>query len=430
MQTRANDRGVATRSDATDPSYFSSIPRSSAIGSSIGATPHTTYLHSTSDAISPSTDGNTFGTFNNFRSGEGRRHASAASVTSFGGASRGSGFTIKPGFASPLDNARSEEIASSAAMSSLPQALPDTVPQPLARNTYTHAAHSSASFTPNRPSHSSFPSFHSDSQGFDGRIGNGSVDLGSGMSRLQLNDLPSQSVANRSTYLSSPSLDDQFARFNYQTGADDVAYQTVSGYRGDSAADVPLGYPVSRPRLGDSVSPSEYRMDSPFYNGLDGNPSAMPHFRPSSGSRLTDHQAAALERRLRSYPSDHDFLPASANPLQQRFPSSSRPAYDLVPFPAAHLTQMAGVASYYGVHQFAGPAMATRGPQDQPSPHRSPVLEEFRANNKGGKRYELKVSNHHHYYYYYFLVPQAGMRATHAHTGSAGYKRMRSGVQR
>ncbi|PKY06816.1 putative mRNA binding protein Pumilio 2 [Aspergillus campestris IBT 28561] len=388
VQTRGNDRSVAALSDPTDASYFS-IPRSSAIGSSIGATPHNTYLHSTPDAISPSNDGNTFGTFNGLRNGEGRRHASATSVTSFGGAARGPGFSIKPGFASSLDNARSEEIAGSAAMSSLPQALPDTAPPPLARNTYTHAAHNSASFTSHRPTHSSFPSFHSDSQGFDGRIGNGSADF----NRLQINDnnmLPSHSVANRPTYLSSPSLDEQFARYNYQPGADDVAYQTVSGYRGDPAADVQLGYPAIRPRIGDNVSPSEYRMDSPFYNGLDGNPSAMPHFRNSSGSRLSEHQAANVERRLRAYQADHDFLPASGNPLQQRFASSSRPAYDMVQFPAAHLTQMAGVAPYYGVPQFTGPAMSTRGSRDQPSPHRSIVLEEFRANSKGSKRYELK----------------------------------------
>ena len=394
VQTRGNDRSVAALSDAPDPSYFS-IPRSSAIGSSIGATPHNAYLHSTPDAISPSNDSNTFGTFNGLRNGEGRRHASATSVTSFGGAARGPGFSIKPGFASPLDTARSEEIAGSAAMSSLPQALPDKVPPPLARNTYTHAAHNSASFTSHRPTHSSFPSFHSDSQGFDGRIGNGSVDLGSGMSRLQMNDnnmLPSHSVANRPTYLSSPSLDEQFVRYSYQPGADDVAYQSVSGYRGDPAADVQLPYTALRPRIGDNVSPSEYRVDSPFYNGLDGNPSAMAHFRNSSGSRLPEHQSANLERRLRAYQPDHDFLPASGNPLQPRFPSSSRPAYDMVQFPAAHLTQMAGVAPYYSVPQFTGPALSTRSSRDQPSPHRSIVLEEFRANNKGSKRYELKVS--------------------------------------
>ncbi|ODM20364.1 hypothetical protein SI65_03417 [Aspergillus cristatus] len=378
VQARSNDRSASALSEAADTSYFS-LPRSGIAGAG-GAANHKTYLNSGSDGISPSTDGISFGGFGGFRNGEARHNVNSSA---FGSSPVGTRFQMKPG--TTLDTS-SDDMT----MSSLPQGLPDALAQQLPRNPYTHMSHSSASFAPQRQTHTSHPSFHSENQGFDGRLGASSIDLNTGLSNLQLNDsgFPTQ----RPTYMSQGSFDGNLSRSKYpQSVGEEGNYQSVPGYMGDGAADLLAYQAANRARLeGGGISPSELtRTGSPFYPGLDGASLAGPHFRNASGSRISEGQAAALERKLRA---EAEFV-SPGNPLQRvQYPS----AYELANYQA----RMNPLAGYYPVSSLAGIGAAAYAPRptrenDLSQVVRSPLLEEFRANSKGNKRYELKdIYNH------------------------------------
>lgn len=73
------------------------------------------------------------------------------------------------------------------------------------------------------------------------------------------------------------------------------------------------------------------------------------------------------------------------------------PAYDFAGYQAARLNALAG---FYPVSPLGGlgaAALVPRGQRENDLSQvvRSPLLEEFRANSKGNKRYELKVSYNH-----------------------------------
>jgi mRNA-binding protein PUF3 len=219
------------------------------------------------------------------------------------------------------------------------------------------------------------------------------MDINAGLNKLQLIDggFPAQPGVQRSGYLSQGSYDTSLQRLKYQNAGDESNYQAVSGYAGDSSADVPLGYaPRTRVGEGDQISPSEYsRMASPFYPGV-ADAAGVPHYRNASGSRLSENQAAALERKLRGMQQEQDFVQQPGNPLQRlQFPQS----YDLANYQAARLNALSG---FYPVAHLGGigaPSMVSRPHREQDPTQvvRSPLLEEFRANSKGNKRYELKV---------------------------------------
>lgn len=379
VQARPNDRSASALSEAADaPSYFS-LPRSGIAGAG-GAANHKAYLNSASDGISPSTDGISFGGFGGFRNGDARHNVNSSA---FGGSPVGPRFQMKPGM-----DTSSDDMTGSMAMSSLPQGLPDALAQQLPRNPYSHMPHSSASIASQRQTHTSHPSFQSENQGFDGRLGGGSMDLNAGLSKLQLNDggFPTQ----RPSYMPHGSFDGSVSRSKYpQAAGDEGNYQSVQGYMGDGAADLLTYQTANRARMeGGGISPSELtRMESPFYSGLDGASLAGPHFRNASGSRLSEGQAAALERRLRAEAE----LVSPGNPLHRvQYPS----AYDLANYQAARMNPLAG---YYPASPLAGIGPAVYAPRptrenDLSQVVRSPLLEEFRANSKGNKRYELKVS--------------------------------------
>ncbi|EYE90579.1 mRNA-binding protein PUF3 [Aspergillus ruber CBS 135680] len=381
VQARPNDRSASALSEANDtPSYFS-LPRSGIAGSG-GAANHKAYLNSASDGISPSTDGISFGGFGGFRNGDARHHVNSSTF----GSPVGARFQMKPGM-----ETSSDDMTGSMAMPSLPQGLPDALAQQLPRNPYSHIPHSSASIASQRQAHTSHPSFHSESQGFDGRLGSGSMDMNAGLSKLQLNDggFPTQ----RPSYMPHSSFDGNIARSKYpQAAGDEGNYQSVQGYMGDGAAELLAYQAANRARVeGGDISPSELtRMDSPFYSGLDGASLAGPHFRNASGSRLSEGQATVLERRLRA---EAEFV-SPGNPLQRvQYPS----AYELANYQAARMNPLAG---YYPVSPLAGIGAAAYAPRptrenDLSQVVRSPLLEEFRANSKGNKRYELKdIYNH------------------------------------
>ncbi|KAF7616551.1 hypothetical protein AFLA_004610 [Aspergillus flavus NRRL3357] len=339
--------------EAGDSSYLT-LPRSAAIGGTAGSTNHKAYLNTGSEGISPSGDGIAFSGFGNFRNTESRRHANSSA---FGGSPVGSGFPMKPGFSTPLESTDPMKCHLCLLCPGCPR---------LDRYTL-------------------IPIVHSESRD-RGSICCGPADINSGLSKLHFNEgsYAAHPSSTRPGYLSHPSFDGSFQRLKYQ--GDEPAYQGAS-YASEGASDVQLGYQAPRNRMGDNpISPTEYaRVDSPLYAALDSGSVHVPHYN-SASARLSDAQAAALERRLR----EQELAQQAINPLQRL----SFTPYDLARYQGSGMNALSG---FYPVAQLGAAALASRGHRDHdPSQTvRSPVLEEFRANSKGNKRYELKdIYNH------------------------------------
>ncbi|PYI25676.1 mRNA binding protein Pumilio 2 [Aspergillus indologenus CBS 114.80] len=379
VQTRTNDRSAAALSEAADASSYFALPKSTVSGSS-GSAGHQPYLNGRTEGISPSSDGISLANFGGFRNNDGRRHVNTATFTS---SPVGSSFPMKPGFPN-LESNRAEEVPSSIAMQGIPQALPDFMPQHVSRNSYAHVSHNSASFAPPRPPHSSYPSFHSESQGYEGR--SGSVDISAGLGKLQLNESGiGAQTAGRPGFISHQSYDNAVQRLNYQSASDDMNYQIATNYGNENVtADLPLAYQTVRSRVaeGHALSPVEFnRMESPFYGHDNG-----AHYRNSSASQLSENPAAVLNRMR----ADHDLAQQSANSLQR---ANFSPGYELNMNGYPAVQRVNGMSGLYhpGPHLGAA-ALLQRGQREDLSSQvvRSPVLEDFRANSKGNKRYDLK----------------------------------------
>lgn len=384
IQTRANDRSAPALNDAGESSYFS-LPRTTGIGTSAGTASHRPYLNSGSEGVSPSGDGMAFNSFSGLRNGDGRRQMSSSGL---GGSPVGATFPTKPGFSGSLDAPRQDEMAASMGMGSLASALPDNMSPPQTRGGLAHVSHNSTSYVPQRPAHSAHPSFYSDNHSVEGRYGSGSIDLTGGLSNLQLSETgyANQTGAQRPPFMPHASFDGALPRGKFQN-TDDPSYQALAGYGGDIAQDVHLAY-QARPRGGDNgaISPSDYaRMDSPLYAGVDGG----IQYRNSSASRV--NEPVNFERRLRTF-HDQDFVQGQGSSLQ-RMPVAS--PFDYQSYQTARLSALQG---FYPMAQLGavGPAALARTHRDDPTQVvRSPLLEEFRANSKGNKRYELKdIYNH------------------------------------
>ena len=151
-------------------------------------------------------------------------------------------------------------------------------------------------------------------------------------------------------------------------------------------------------RASHSPSGSDARRshDSPLYS-TGGTPPLAEHHRASSNrnarANLPNGQAAMLERKLRGLQQEQQaYVAPQLNPLQFRAPYAH--PYD---YSAQNMLRMNPLAQYYPMPGLAGyptNRMVPRGPMlDSNSGEnlRSNLLEEFRSNSKGNKRYELKV---------------------------------------
>ena len=381
IQTRANDR-TSTLNDG-DNSYFA-LPRTSGMGGAAGTASHRPYLNSGSEGPSPSADSMSFSSFSGIRNGDGRRQMSSSGLS---GSPVGATFPVKSGFSGSLDNSRPDEMAPMG-MGSLASGIPDSMSPPQTRSALSHMSHSSASYAPQRPAHSAHPSFYSETHGIDSRYGSGSVDLSAGFNKLQLNDgtFGSQTAAQRPPFAPHASFDGHLPRGKFQ-GNDDSGYNVLAGYGAEGAPDMHLGY-HARSRAADtgSMSPSDYaRMDSPLYAGVE----APTQYR--SSARMMDNQQAALERRLRNF-QEQEFAQAQGNSMQRM----QVPPYDYTGYQTARMNPLQG---FYPMPHLGGlgAALASRAHREHDPTQvvRSPLLEEFRANSKGNKRYELKdIYNH------------------------------------
>jgi mRNA-binding protein PUF3 len=151
-----------------------------------------------------------------------------------------------------------------------------------------------------------------------------------------------------------------------------------------------------------SISPtsSEYRrnLNSPYYsNG--GTPLTGPDSgRSASGSglssRASNGQISSLDQQMRMsqlYQSEPPFM--TFNPLQARMQYTQ--PYEFSSYPSA--LRLNPLANPYTMPAYHGPpalSFSSRYPSREHDPSqimRSPLLEDFRANHKTNKRYELKV---------------------------------------
>jgi mRNA-binding protein PUF3 len=374
IQTRANDRSAPAMNDTADTSYFA-LPRTSGIVTSAGTASHRPYFNG-SEGASPSADGMSFGGFPALRNGDGRRQMSS---TGLGSSPVGTNFPAKSGFNGSLDGSRPEDMAMG--MSSLASGIPDGMSPPQTRSNLTHMSHNSASYAP-RPGHSAHPSYYSDNHSIDGRYGSNSMDLSAGLNKMQLDNGFSGQAAQRPPYVPHASFDSSLSRGKFQNN-DEATYQALAGYGAEGVQDMHLAY-QPRSRGGDtgSISPSEYtRMDSPLYAGVDAQ------YR-NSGGRMPDNQAAAFERRLRNF-QEQDFVQPQRMQMAQ--------SYDYQGYQQARMSALQGfypMALQGGLGTAALVGRAHRE-HDPTQVVRSPLLEEFRANSKGNKRYELKdIYNH------------------------------------
>ncbi|KAJ5280072.1 hypothetical protein N7478_005444 [Penicillium angulare] len=385
IQTRANDRSAPAMNDTPDSSYFN-LPRTSGIGSASTTVSHRPYLNSSSEGISPSADGMAFGGFPALRNGDGRRQMNSSGLA---GSPVGASFPNKAGFSGSLDGSRSDEMTTGMGMTSLPSGLPDGVSPPQTRSSLSHMPHNSVSYA-QRPVHSAHPSFYSDNHSIDGRYGGGSIDLGAQFNNLQLNDggFNAQGSSQRPPFVAHSSFDSSVARNKYQN--DESSYQSLAGYGGEGSQDLHLAYQTqSRGTETGSISPSDYaRMDSPLYGGAD----AANQYRNANG-RMSDNQAAAVfERRLRNF-QEQEFVQAQGQRMQ--IPNG----YNYSNYQNA--ARLNAIQGFYPMAQLGGlggaAALASRVQREHDPTQvvRSPLLEEFRANSKGNKRYELKdIYNH------------------------------------
>lgn len=262
---------------------------------------------------------------------------------------------------------------------------------------YSQMAHGSTSVLPQRPTHSAHPSFHSETQIFEDRFQNNSNDLTTSFHRLDLNDVNAfgnPQAGSRPGYSSRSSFDAAFARPKYQLAAEQGNHSTLASYAPDGSSEMNFPYPDIA-RIGDrelTASDLARGLNNQYY--MAGNtPVAIAQASQAPRGRLApalaDGQAVFLERKLRGLQPDQDLAQLGINPLQ-------RPAF--APAYTEAYSPLRFANGIYSVPQFGGLAATTMVQRPSPREHdlsqvvRSPLLEEFRNNNKGNKRYELKVS--------------------------------------
>ena len=210
----------------------------------------------------------------------------------------------------------------------------------------------------------------------------------------------------------------QYYDYSHQTGVPGGSANhgsNVNGLRGASLAFEPdsrpgtsLVHPFNnyRAQLGErtSYSPngSDFRRshDSPVYS-TSGTPPLVDHQRAASNASIRNNmggsQAALLERRLRGLQQEQQgYLPSQQASLQYRTPFTHPYGYS-----PQNMLRMNPSAPYYAmppIHSNLQNYAANRAVSQTPTIDsnsgeslRSTLLEEFRSNNKGTKRYELKV---------------------------------------
>ncbi|WEW61533.1 mRNA binding protein puf3 [Emydomyces testavorans] len=275
---------------------------------------------------------------------------------------------------------------------------------------YSHVSRNSLNTFSQRTAHSSHSSFHSDSDGQESREARPRDDLNHTFSRLDLDNntyiLHSQSGSQRPTYVSQLSFDGSASRFKAPSGADEFSGSAFRACTPETFAEMPVYQRTLNSRHGETgmgyppLNDYTRNMNAAFCFATR-TPPATGRLMASPGARFTGHfpdeQTEVLDRKLRSLQHEQQEYFQSASPVATRGALAPVQGYGYVNYPAGRMNQAANI---YAMGQFSGisAGVIPRNPyrdQDASQLLRSPLLEEFRANSKGNKRYELKdIYNH------------------------------------
>lgn len=255
----------------------------------------------------------------------------------------------------------------------------------------THFPRGSVSAVPDRPMHSNRPSLHSDLNEDQSHIIS-QADLQANFAKLQLNNdrfntYTQSGHAQRPPFYPHLSHDGTVARYaNPITGDENVDFKS---YTPETSLTDSTMYNQIQSRLGartpGSPAATDYTrsVNGSFYSAAGTPGSGSQFYRPHGQN--SDRQADFLDRKLRNLQQEQqEILRNSTNQF------NFNPALNFVPYSRG----VNPLANLYHVPAFNGIAPATpRAPhrEDSSTALRSPLLEEFRANSKGNKRYELKV---------------------------------------
>lgn len=285
----------------------------------------------------------------------------------------------------------------------LSNGAPDSVMSPPGQG-YASLNRNSIANIPQRPNHSAHPSMHSESHANDGRYGLAQNELLASLNKLHLPDDAYEAQGRGSGFQSQASYDSPFSRYKSHI-PEENSVQT-GNYVPDGVADIPYYNAINATRVPDrgpaSPAASDYSRNAALLYAAAGSPIANQYRNPP-GSRIAgqfpDPQAEALARKLRGLQQQEQEFSAMANPLQSRLMPGQ--GYGYHNYPSS--TRLNIPPNFYAFpSQFNGFPPSTIGVnvRDDPSQIvRSPVLEDFRANNKGNKRYELKVGS----FFFFFL---------------------------
>lgn len=266
---------------------------------------------------------------------------------------------------------------------------------------YTHLSHNSLGTFSHRPTHSSHSSFHSDSDGNEPRDPRVPNDLVHAFNKFNFENAPygpSQSGLQRPAYVSHSSFDGSLSHFKMPLGADDMSGSILRTCSPESFSEMALYQSAANSRHGErgigSPSLNNYaRNVNPQYYAVNRTSSTTSHRIAGSqfNGHFSDEQGDFLDRKISNLHHEQDYVPSS-RPVSSRALAHFQ-GHGYGNYPAGRMDPM---ANFYPMAPYSGYSMnASRNSyreQDVSHSMRSPLLEEFRANSKGNKRYELKVS--------------------------------------
>lgn len=222
-------------------------------------------------------------------------------------------------------------------------------------------------------------------------------ELASHMAKLEADDgsrmAPYNFASPRPRFPPRVSFDPSQPRLKPNVARDDTStFGTFAPQR--LQMDVPLSNASPRDFASPPPPPPNepnYGIASPFYSGYDtqsstGQGLSSPAFRLPN--QTSEDQAEALERKLRGLQlQQQEYAQSTLNNMLQ-------PAYRMLNHPNANMSHLAG--AMFNANPLANvsngvPPRAPGNEQDCVQVIRSPLLQEFRSNSKGNKRYELKV---------------------------------------
>lgn len=264
---------------------------------------------------------------------------------------------------------------------------------------YPQFGQSTVSWSTQRPSHSTHPSLHSESPAFDDRYAPQEEDYVGSLNRMHVgSDEAFQNDPRRPSLASHSSYDSSALRSKFVAPVEEGSYQGWAAYspetnpQGAYRPNVPRNAHYVERGLVDAAA-SEYRRASLQHQSS--NPGALNQYRSSARngvqSRSVDQHMVLDPKLLYQHQEHQNYL--ASRPIAARTPY----AQSQYEYPLPEALRMNPLAAFYAQNPYqtvqpAALAQTVHGRESSSTEvSRSPLLEEFRTNNKSNKRYELKV---------------------------------------